>query len=189
PWWTTDIGGFYGGDIDSPSFRELVVRWFQYGVFCPVCRLHGHRMPITKSLPGSGAANEVWSFGDEVYEILRGLLFLREQLRPYIHQQMQLASETGLPPMRPLLVDFPDDVECETVDDQFMFGPELLVAPILHEGARERPVYLPTGTNWVNVATGALQSGGQWVQVAAPLAVIPVFVKENSRLLAVFQSQ
>ena len=79
PWWTTDIGGFHGGDVNSAYFRELIVRWFQYGVFCPLFRLHGVRAPGTVN---SGGPNEVWSFGDEAYAIIRHLLFLREHLKP-----------------------------------------------------------------------------------------------------------
>ncbi len=138
PWWTTDSGGFHGGDIRSEYFRELTVRWFQYGVFCPIFRLHGYRLPVDTPLPKSGADNEIWSFGEVTYRILRDLLFLRERLRPYIHEQMQMASERGLPPMRPLFVDFPDDPVCELIEDQFMFGSEIMVAPVLYEGARER---------------------------------------------------
>jgi alpha-D-xyloside xylohydrolase len=189
PWWTTDIGGFYGGDIRSAYFRELIVRWFQYGVFCPICRLHGHRLPILNPLPRGGADNEVWSFGDEVYAILRRLLFLRERLRPYIHEQMRTASKTGLPPMRPLFVDFPDDETCQTVEDQFMFGSEILVAPVLYEGARDRRVYLPAASSWIHAGTGTVHAGGQWLNVAAPLEQIPVFVKEHSELQGVFHSQ
>lgn len=186
PWWTTDIGGFYGGDIHSAYFQELMVRWFQYGVFSPICRLHGHRLPVLNPLPRSGADNEVWSFGDEVYEILRNLLFLRERLRPYIHQQMTVASEIGIPPMRPLFVDFPDDTVCETVDDQFMFGPNILVAPVLYEGARERQVYLPAASNWINAGTGTIHAGGQWMNVLAPLEMIPVFMRAGSDLQGIF---
>jgi alpha-D-xyloside xylohydrolase len=182
PWWTADIGGFEGGDIRTPYFRELIVRWFQYGVFCPIFRLHGYRLPIRSPFPGSGADNEVWSFGDEVYEILREWLFLRERLRPYIHKQMQLASEKGIPPMRPLFFDFPGDSVCETVEDQFMFGPEILVAPVLHEGARERKVYLPAGTDWMDAKKGTAHAGGQWLVASAPLDTIPVYLKAGSRL-------
>ena len=93
PWWTTDIGGFKGGDPSSPYFRELVVRWFQFGVFCPLFRLHGVREP--GPLVGSeqtGAPNEVWSFGDEAYGIIREQLAIRERLRPYVMDQMATAS-------------------------------------------------------------------------------------------------
>ncbi len=84
PWWTTDIGGFHGGDPESEEFRELIVRWFQFGVFCPLFRLHGVRVPCTFT---EGAANEVWSFGEAAYAAIRPLLFLREKLRPYIHRE------------------------------------------------------------------------------------------------------
>ena len=113
PWWTTDIGGFCG-DPDGPAFRELIIRWFQYGVFCPLFRLHGHRTlaPDPLSLwerSSSGGPNEAWSFGDEAYAIIRELLFLRERLRPYVMAQMQPAQDKECPPMRPLFFDYPDD--------------------------------------------------------------------------------
>jgi alpha-D-xyloside xylohydrolase len=187
PWWTTDIGGFHDGDIRSESFRELIVRWFQYGVFCPICRLHGYRLPVSEPMPNSGADNEVWSFGDEVYEILRSLLFLRERLRPYLHEQMKVASERGLPPMRPLFVDFQDDPVCETVEDQFMFGPEVLVAPVLYQGQRERKVYLPVGADWTDAWSSKQYPGGQWIEVPAPLQTIPIFLTAGSRLEGIFR--
>jgi alpha-D-xyloside xylohydrolase len=180
PWWTTDIGGFKNGDINSPSFRELIVRWFQFGVFCPVFRLHGIRQPGT--MAGSeqtGAANEVWSFGDTEYEIIRHLLFLRERLRPYVMEQMRVAHSTGLPPMRPLFLDFPADPACWDIADQFLFGGDILVAPVVTEGARERDVYLPAGADWRDAWTGAPAAGGQWVTAAAPLELIPVYVRGN----------
>ena len=180
PWWTTDIGGFSKGDINSPSFRELIVRWFQFGVFCPVFRLHGIRQPGT--MAGSeqtGAANEVWSFGDTEYEIIRHLLFLRERLRPYVMEQMRVAHSTGLPPMRPLFLDFPADPACWDIADQFLFGGDILVAPVVTEGARERDVYLPAGADWRDAWTGAPAAGGQWVTAAAPLELIPVYVRGN----------
>ncbi|HML23875.1 MAG TPA: glycoside hydrolase family 31 protein [Aggregatilinea sp.] len=187
PWWTTDIGGFHDGDIRTPTFRELMVRWFQYGVFSPVCRLHGYRLPADEPVPASGAENEVWSFGNEVYAILRDLLDLRERLRPYIHAQMERASASGLPVMRPLLVDFPDDPACETIDDEFMFGPEILVAPVLHEGARSRKVYLPPSTRWTDAHTGESYDGGRWIDASTPLDTIPVYLRAGSGLESVFR--
>lgn len=187
PWWTTDIGGFHDGNIETPYFRELIVRWFQYGVFCPICRLHGHRLPERSPFPDSGADNEVWSFGDDVYDILCKLLSLRERLRPYIHTQMQQATDKGLPPMRPLFVDFVDDLVCETIEDQFLFGPDILVAPVLYEGARDRKVYVPAGAEWINAWEGTRYTGGQWLDVAAPLETIPVFVKAGSGLESLFR--
>lgn len=181
PWWTTDIGGFHGGDARDPAYRELMVRWFQFGVFCPLFRLHGDREPRTPtSYAQTGGPNEVWSYGDEAYGIISGLLRLRERLRPYIHEQMRLAAESGLPPMRPLFVDFPGDPRAWEVDDVFLFGPDVLVAPVTSPGARSREVYLPAGTSWVDAATGAVVEGGTTVTAAAPLERIPVFTRAGA---------
>jgi alpha-D-xyloside xylohydrolase len=181
PWWTTDIGGFFGGDVSTPYFRELIVRWFQYGTFCPLFRLHGFRMPNVEFLD-SGGPNEVWSFGEQAYGIIRELLFLRERLRPYIMTQMRLAHEKGIPPMRPLFFDFPEDEESWAVEDQFMFGPDLLVAPVLHEGARSREVYLPAGTTWTDAWMDEVLEGGQSITADAPLDRIPLYLREGKRL-------
>jgi len=188
PWWTTDIGGFAGGDVNSPGFRELVVRWFQYATFCPIMRLHGYREPIG---PGvfSGGPNEVWSFGDHAYAILREFLLLRERLRPYLMAQMSVAHERGTPPMRPLFFDFPADEACVPVDDQFMLGPDLLVAPVLHEGARSRQVYLPAGTAWQDGWTGSVVDGGQWTAAEAPLERLPLYVRAGASVPIRAQSE
>lgn len=179
-WWTTDIGGFLGGDVTDPAFRELIVRWFQYGVFCPLFRLHGFRAPIPENWMEGGAENEVWSFGEPAYEIISGLLHLRERLKPYLMAQMRLASECGLPVMRPLFVDFPADAAGWGLDDEFLFGPDLLVAPVSALGQRERAVYLPAGAGWVDAWSGERFAGGQTVQAAAPLELIPVYWREGS---------
>ena len=180
PWWTTDIGGFLGGDPESPYFRELIVRWFQYGAFCPLFRLHGFRLPTSGW--HTGGPNEVWSFGDQAYAILKELLFLRERLRPYIMEQMRLAHEKGVPPMRPLFFDFPEDQGSWAVEDQFMFGSDLLVAPVLYEGARSRKVYLPGGITWTDAWTDETFDGGQWITAGAPLERIPLYLRGEARL-------
>ncbi|MFB9802606.1 glycoside hydrolase family 31 protein, partial [Streptomonospora salina] len=182
PWWTTDVGGFHGGDQESPEYRELLVRWFQYGVFCPLLRLHGFREPFVDDLHPqmSGGPNEVWSYGEEAYGRLRELLLLRERLRPYVMEQMRAAHERGLPPMRPLFVDFPGDARAWGVDDAFMFGPDVLVAPVTEYGARERDVYLPEGVRWQNPYTGDVLPGGAPVRLAAPLERAPVLVREGA---------
>jgi alpha-D-xyloside xylohydrolase len=179
PWWTTDIGGFHGGDINTPYFRELIVRWFQYGVFCPLFRLHGYRLPANNQ---SGADNEVWSFGDEAYRIIEGLLCLRERLRPYIMEQMAAAHEHGLPPMRPLCVDFPGDPVIVMMDDEFMFGPDLLVAPVVEQGQTERHVYLPDGATWTDAWTGEVYEGGNSITADAPLDRIPLYLRDAAVL-------
>lgn len=184
PWWTTDIGGFYGANIHAPAFRELVVRWFQYGAFCPLFRLHGYRDPQLNysAMINTGDANEVWSFGEEAYTIIREYLFLRERLRPYIQEQMDLAHRQGIPPMRPLFFDFPTDATGSEIDDQFLFGPDLLVAPVLTEGARSRQVYLPSGVTWTDAWTGQTCEGGSWQTASAPLEQIPLYLKGQARL-------
>ena len=183
PWWTTDIGGFKGGVVNSPSFRELIVRWFQFGVFSPIFRLHGVRLPGTMiGSEQTGAANEVWSFGETAYQIIRRLLFLRERIRPYVMEQMRLAHESGMPPMRPLFLDFPADPVSWEVEDQFLLGGDVLVAPVTTEGARERAVYLPDGTAWLDAWTGAEVGGGRWITAPAPLEIIPVFLRKGGRV-------
>ncbi len=188
PWWTTDIGGFLGGDVNSDDFKELLVRWFAWGAFCPVFRLHGERVPhiqpeqavingITQMFTGS--PNEVWSYGEENLEIFKKYLFLREQLRPYIRNCMKEAHETGAPVMRTMFYEFPEDAACWDKEDQYMFGPDLLVAPILEAKVSERAVYLPAGERWRDTNSGTVYEGGQTVTVAAPIDVIPVFCREG----------
>lgn len=189
PWWTTDIGGFHGGDPEDPSFRECMVRWFQYGAFCPVFRLHGDRQPFIPptgttggGICGSGSDNEVWSYGDEAYEIFREFMHLRERLKPYISQLMREAHEKGTPPMRPLFYDFDNDPAAWEVEDQYMFGPDLLVTPIVREGQRSRQVYLPAGASWKNAYSGDILEGGCTIKVEAPLERIPLFLKNRAEL-------
>ncbi|WPP42739.1 glycoside hydrolase family 31 protein [Paenibacillus hunanensis] len=186
PWWTTDIGGFHGGDPANPSFRECLIRWFQFGVFCPVFRLHGDRHPqsgpIGPSGGGmcfSGADNEVWSFGEEAYGILSRYMQLREALRPYITERMQDAHEKGSPVIRPLFYDFPHDAASWIVEDTYMFGPHLLVAPILEQDQRTRSVYLPKGTDWTDAWSGTVHTGGQTITAEAPLHITPVYIRQS----------
>jgi alpha-D-xyloside xylohydrolase len=180
PWWTTDIGGFHGGNVNDPAFRELLVRWFQFGVFSPVCRLHGVRQPVTGTgAEATGAPNEPWTFGPEVETILTDWLAIRERLRPYVMATMREAHETGLPVLRPLFLGFPADSACWEIGDQYLFGPDILVAPVTELGARERRVYLPAGTQWVDAWTGDRLGGGQWVDAAAPLERMPVYVRDG----------
>ena len=191
PWWTSDIGGFVGGDITDPYFKELLVRWFAWGAFCPVFRMHGERSPWyereqefinnVRQLT-SGQDNEVWSFGEDNYEILKEYLFIRERMRPYIRECMKQASETGAPIMRPMFFDFPEDKTCWETEDQYMFGPDVLVAPVMEMGERTRSVYLPAGLSWTEAKTGRVYAGGSRVTVDAPLSVIPVFVREGKEI-------
>jgi alpha-D-xyloside xylohydrolase len=187
PWWTHDIGGFRGGDPVSPSFRELIVRWFQFGVFSPIFRLHGHRLPHTDDF--GGGPNEVWSFGEDAYQTIKEYMLLRERLRPYVMKQMQITHNTGLPPMRPLFIDFPSDGTCWEVEDEYMFGSDLLVAPVLESNTCARKVYLPGSSIWRNAWTGQQYDGGQWIDVPAAIETIPLFLRADSSLLDIFNLQ
>jgi alpha-D-xyloside xylohydrolase len=188
PWWNSDIGGFHGGDPSDPEFRELLVRWFQWGAFCPVMRLHGDRRPTNipvKRKDGSvslftGSPNEVWSYGEEVYEILKKYLALRELMRPYIRSLMKEAHEKGAPVIRPMFFEFPEDPRCWELKDQYMFGSDMLVAPVMEAKKTERTVYLPGGAEWVEVHSGLKYTGGTVITAAAPLELIPVFLKNGA---------
>lgn len=186
PWWTTDIGGFSGGNAEDPEFRELLVRWFQYGTFCPVMRLHGDRKPRIKGeglsgsgCCGTGSPNEVWSFGEEVYQLLKPYLFIREALRPYISNLMEAAHESGDPVIRPLFYEFPEDPVCWEIQDSYLFGDQLLVAPIVHYMERQRMVYLPKGKTWTDVWSQKKYDGGQWIDASAPISQIPLYAAEG----------
>ncbi|KAF9888015.1 hypothetical protein FE257_009405 [Aspergillus nanangensis] len=189
PWWTTDIGGFHGGDPSDDKFRELFVRWFQWGAFCPVMRLHGDReprQPVRGTTGGascaSGADNEVWSYGPEVYEVCKKYMLLREALRGYTRGLMREAHEKGSPVMRTLFYEFPGDPQCWKIGTQYMYGQRYLCCPVLQEGQRELKVYLPvlSSGRWVPFQPGGKQEqegykGGQWIQISAPLDWMPVF--------------
>ena len=188
PWWTTDIGGFHGGNIHDEGFREVLVRWFAWGCFLPVMRLHGFREPFKPALSESGggkqisgAENEIWSYGDRVYEICRKYITLRENMRPYVRSLMKAAHEKGTPLIRPLFYDFPEDEKAWETGDEHMFGPDVLVAPVLYENVRERSVYLPEG-NWRNINDGECLEGGRTITAPAPYEAIPVFVKAGSEV-------
>jgi alpha-D-xyloside xylohydrolase len=177
PWWNCDIGGFITHDNSSPRFHELMVRWYQWGVFMPVFRTHGHR-----------PNNEPWTVGGDTYPHLRAAIFLRERLRPYVMEQMKLASAKGLPPIRPLFFDFPEDAQAAEVEDAYLFGPNLLVAPVTRYGVRSREVYLPAGTDWVDVWTGEQFQGGSRVQRDTPIEHIPVFARAGKpEMVELFQ--
>lgn len=184
PWWTTDIGGFHGGNPNDPQFRELFVRWFQWGAFCPVMRLHGDREPRQPQYGTtggatccSGAANEVWSYGEDVYKICKKYMEIREQMRAYTRRLMAEASEKGTPVMRTLFYEFPEDPYCWEVEDVYMYGDKLLVAPILESGAERRSIYLPAGYSWQDCETKVIYEGGQRVEIPVSMETMPVFLK------------
>lgn len=178
PWWTTDIGGFHGGNPSDPKFRELLIRWFQWGTFCPVMRLHGDREPKPEGQPtSSGADNEVWSYGEEAYPILVKYLKMREELRDYTRELMKQAHEKGSPVMRTLFYEFPKDQRCWEIETQYMYGDKYLVTPILEPEQKEISVYLPKGAKWQQWGEKETHEGGKEVQVACPIESMPVFVR------------
>lgn len=186
PWWTTDIGGFHGGNIHDPQFQELLIRWFAFGTFCPVMRMHGCRLPGEEIISRTGevrewtgADNEIWSYGEDHYQMMLKFIRIREMMRDYIRSLMQTAHETGAPVIRPLFYEFPHDPDCYEIWDAYMFGPDILVAPVCYEGAKSRKVYLPAGASFTHAGTGEVFEGGRWVETDAELDTIPVFLREG----------
>lgn len=167
PFVGVDIGGF----AEAPT-PELYTRWLQAGVFFPFMRTH-----TTFGTPDQ----EPWSYGIDYESINRRAIELRYRLLPYLYNVMREASETGVPAMRPLLVDYPDDGATHGMDDQFLFGSDLLIAPVLRAGVTERGVYLPRG-EWYDFWTGRRHTGGRGISVPVTLASIPIFVRGGSFL-------
>lgn len=170
PYWTTDIGGFVLGHPDDPKYRELFVRWFQYGSFCPIFRVHGTRAPDE---------NELWSYGPDAESILTSFDRLRYRLLPYIYSMAWMITNQSYTPMRPLVMDFPDDVKAQNIGDQFLFGPAILVNPVTEQGATTRHLYLPR-SRWYDFWTGAASTGPIDVEAPAPLSRIPLYVRAGS---------
>ncbi|MGN6124434.1 MAG: TIM-barrel domain-containing protein [Sphingomonas oligoaromativorans] len=181
PNWTHDIGGFAVEDrysrqnpADVPEWRELYTRWFQFGAFSPLFRSHGE-FPYREIY-------EIAPAGSDTYKTLEYYDKLRYRLLPYIYT---LAADTYAKDgtiMRGLVMDFPKDRKVWSIDDQYLFGPSLLVAPVTRFKARSRDVYLPAGTDWCDFYAGTMQRGGRTVTVDAPYERIPVFVRAGSIL-------
>lgn len=153
-------------------------------MFSPILRMHGDRGPhdipplSDKEWGGgslfTGQPNELWSYGEEAFGVMKKQLDLRLSIKPYIAKLMREAAETGAPLLRTMFYEFPDDAHCWELEDQYMFGNRYLVAPILQLGQREREVYLPAG-NWKSIADDQTCAGGQTIVCPAPLDRIPVF--------------
>lgn len=187
PWWNTDVGGFYGGDTTSEYFRELIIRWFQFGVFSPVLRIHGNRErhgEKSSLKEPSGDPNEIWSFGDENFEILKDLIQLRENLRPYIKKNMHTASKKGYPIIRPMFFEYPDDQVCYTLDEQYMFGDDIIFAPVVNQGQTVKRFYIPDG-EWTLTMNRQKYSKG-WHEVEVSKKDFVALVRENSDVINAF---
>lgn len=192
-WWTTDIGGFYEGHRDDRDFHELLVRWFEFGVFSPICRLHGVRVPndVAFSAPDdevdyggelfhvftdTGGDNEVWSYTPELLGIFTHLLSVRERLRPYLSEAFAQYSRTGLPPMRPLAFCFPAQPDLSG-QSAYMLGDSLLVAPVVEQAADSREIRLPEGEEWIEVWNGRRHRGGSTPLIHSPHGFPPVLCR------------
>ncbi len=160
-----DIGGFIG----TPS-GEMYTRWLQYGVFLPLCRSHSVQGSINK---------EPWAFGEEFAHINKKFIELRYKLMPFLYTEFYKSSTTGLPIMRPLMLEFPDDKTTYRLDTQFMVGSDLLVSPVLEAGSTSRRMYLPKG-EWYDFWTRKKIAGGKWIEAPAPLDRLPVFVRAGA---------
>jgi alpha-glucosidase len=166
PLWGSDIGGFgFGGECTG----ELYARWFEFSAFCPLCRPHGDQKEL----------REPWQFGAEIEAICRKYLQMRYRLLPYIYNAARDACTTGIPIMRPLVLEYSADPQVLNLADEYLFGPEILVAPILDEGALERRVYLPQG-NWIDYWSEEIYTGQQFITIHAALDMIPLFVRQGA---------
>jgi len=172
PYWTTDIGGFVLANPSDPAFRELFIRWFQYGTFSPILRVHGTRNPDE---------NELWSYGPEAQAILVNFDRLRYRLLPYIYSVAWKTTNESYTPMRPLVMDFRTDSRAQNIGDQFMFGPAFLVNPVTEPAATTRPVYLPDA-KWYDFWTGSQVAGARMINAITPLDRLPLYVRAGSIL-------
>jgi alpha-glucosidase len=166
---------FVGADIagfGENTTAELMLRWTQYGALTPFARNH--------SVTGT-VDQYPWSFGADVEACVRAALELRYRLLPYIYTAFVRASETGAPIQRPLIFDFQADEQVRNLDDQYLFGSDILVAPIVEDGQRQREVYLPAG-EWFDFNSGEHLAGGQTIAADAPLDFIPVYVRAGAIL-------
>ena len=171
PYWTTDIGGFFRPKVQytSKAYHELLIRWFEYGAFCPIFRVHGYQ---------SNA--ELWNYGPEVEPVLMQYDELRYRLLPYIYSAAWGVTDKGETLMRALPLEFSSDPGARHISDQFLFGSALLINPVTTEGATERKLYLPLGAGWIDFWTGKRLSGGQTISAEAPLDRIPIYAKAGS---------
>lgn len=171
PYWTTDIGGFFRpvDQYTSPEYRELLIRWFQFGAFCPIFRIHGFR-----------SETEMWKYGPEVEKVLRRYDELRYRLLPYIYSTAWGVTDRGEVIMKALPFVYPDDASVKQVSDQFLFGDSLLINPVIEPNVTSRKVVLPAADNWTDFWTGQPYRGGQTIVADAPLDRLPILVRQGS---------
>ena len=176
PYWTSDIGGFAEGpevSNDAEQWAELNVRWFQFGTFCPLLRVHGQ--------DDRTGPREMWNFDDDTFAALLKFDRLRYRLLPYIYAVAAAVSQEAYTMMRPLVMDFPEDEAVREVGDQYMFGPAFLVSPVTEFEARSREVRLPeTAGGWYDFWSGEHTAGDKSITADAPYDEIPIFVRAGA---------
>ncbi|WP_342648183.1 TIM-barrel domain-containing protein [Mucilaginibacter sp. CSA2-8R] len=171
PYWTTDIGGFFRpgrSQYTDPQYHDLLIRWFQWGAFNPIFRTHGYQ-----------SETEPWKYGDRVEEQMRTILNQRYQLMPYIYSTAWQVSKNGYTMMRPLLMDFSADHDAIIQPYEYMFGPSMLIAPVIEPGIKQQAVYLPKSAGWYNWYNEEKYVGGRSVKADAD-GKIPVFIKAGA---------
>jgi alpha-D-xyloside xylohydrolase len=172
PYWTTDIGGFVSGNPNDTAYRELFIRWFQFGTFNPILRVHGTR---------STNQNELWSYGPDAQKILISFDNLRYRLLPYIYSLAWMTTNDGYTPMRALVMDFRTDPRVANIADQFMLGPAVMVNPVTDPAVSVRPVYLPEA-KWYGFWSGITVSGPVAIVAPTPLDQLPLYIRAGSIL-------
>jgi alpha-D-xyloside xylohydrolase len=179
PYWNTDIGGFFNdrttgnGDPRNAQFSEFFTRWFQFGAFCPMFRVH--------SSSGLNPGREFFRFDEKTQADLRRYLDLRYRLLPYLYSVAWQVTSEGSTFMRPLVMDFGSDSQVMNIGDQYLFGPAIMVSPVYAAGATTRSVYVPAGSApWVDFWTGASVVAGKRVDAAAPVGTLPLFIRPGS---------
>jgi alpha-D-xyloside xylohydrolase len=171
PYWTSDIGGFFRPEnqYTSAAYHQLLIRWFEFGAFSPIFRVHGFH-----------SRTEMWNYGPETEKILVGVDKLRYRLLPYIYSSAWEVTSQGRSIMRALPFVYPDQPALRNISDEYLFGDSLLINPVTRKNATDRSVTLPAGSEWIDFWTGEKHQGGQTIVAPAPLNHIPVFVKSGS---------
>ena len=171
PYWTTDVGGFFRprDQYTSAAYHELLIRWFQFGAFSPIFRVHGYQ-----------SETEMWKYGPQVESILREYDELRYRLMPYIYSTAWGVTNRGETMMKALPFVYPGDQSLRDVSDQFLFGDSLLINPVTEPNATTRKIILPAGSDWYDFWSGQKSRGGQTIVADAPLDKMPILVREGS---------
>lgn len=172
PYWTTDIGGFFRSgksQYTDEKYHELLIRWYQWGAFNPIFRIHGYQ-----------SETEPWNYGQEVENNMRKMLNLRYRLLPYIYSEAYKITKNGSTMMRPLVMDFIEDSMAIKQPHQYMFGKAFLVAPVTEPDVKEWKIYLPKEAEWYDFWTGEKYTGGQTVNKETPIDIIPLYLKAGS---------